>query len=118
MANGHANGMQPRTTSTPGARAGMLNGTDSPNSSIHNGSVHNGTKLQNGRGAAPVVSGTPVEGQPDWAAYTAPDGRSYYYNASTGVSAWEKPGSSPASSVGVASPHVSPATIPATNGVN
>ena len=41
---------------------------------------------------AAVVSGTPVEGQPDWAAYNAPDGRIYYYNATTGVSSWEKPG--------------------------
>lgn len=39
-----------------------------------------------------VVSGKPVEGAADWAAYTAPDGRSYYYNAKTGVSTWDKPG--------------------------
>ena len=39
-----------------------------------------------------VISGRPVEGAPDWAAYTAPDGRTYYYNAKTGVSSWEKPG--------------------------
>merc|ERR1740130_2273410 len=38
-----------------------------------------------------VVSGRPIEGAPDWAAYTAPDGRAYYYNAKTGVSSWEKP---------------------------
>jgi hypothetical protein len=38
-----------------------------------------------------VVGGTPVEGQPDWAAYSAPDGRSYFYNATTGVSSWEAP---------------------------
>ena len=30
-------------------------------------------------------------GATDWAAYTAPDGRTYYYNAKTGVSSWEKP---------------------------
>ena len=38
-----------------------------------------------------VVSGKPVEGAVDWAAYTAPDGRTYYYNARTAVSTWEKP---------------------------
>eukprot|EP00908_Phaeocystis_cordata_P001768 Transcript_11901.p1 GENE.Transcript_11901~~Transcript_11901.p1 ORF type:complete len:360 (-),score=42.81 Transcript_11901:101-1180(-) len=42
-----------------------------------------------------VISGRPVEGAPDWAAYTAPDGRTYYYNAKTGVSSWEKPGPAP-----------------------
>ena len=39
----------------------------------------------------PVISGKPVEGVADWAGYTAPDGRTYYYNAKTGVSSWEKP---------------------------
>jgi len=39
----------------------------------------------------PVISGKPVDGVPDWAGYTAPDGRTYYYNAKTGVSSWEKP---------------------------
>lgn len=38
-----------------------------------------------------VVSGKPVDGATDWAAYTAPDGRTYYYNAKTGISSWEKP---------------------------
>jgi len=38
-----------------------------------------------------VISGKPVEGVADWAGYTAPDGRTYYYNAKTGVSSWEKP---------------------------
>jgi len=38
-----------------------------------------------------VVSGKPVDGATDWAAYTAPDGRTYYYNSKTGVSSWEKP---------------------------
>uniref|UniRef100_A0A7S2GKZ1 WW domain-containing protein n=1 Tax=Haptolina brevifila TaxID=156173 RepID=A0A7S2GKZ1_9EUKA len=38
-----------------------------------------------------VVSGKPVEGNTDWAGYTAPDGRTYYYNGKTGVSSWEKP---------------------------
>jgi len=48
-----------------------------------------------GAGAQPtptVISGRPVEGAPEWSAYTAPDGRTYYYNAKTGVSSWEKPG--------------------------
>lgn len=40
---------------------------------------------------AAVISGKPVEGVADWAGYTAPDGRTYYYNAKTGVSSWEKP---------------------------
>ena len=61
------------------------------------------------RGAQPqlqptptVISGRPVDGAPDWAAYTAPDGRTYYYNAKTGVSAWEKPGSpAPAAPLGL-----------------
>jgi hypothetical protein len=39
----------------------------------------------------PFVSGNPVDGFPDWASYTAPDGRTYYYNAKTGVSSWKKP---------------------------
>jgi len=43
----------------------------------------------------PVVNGKPVDGAADWAAYTAPDGRTYYYNAKTGVSSWEKPTSTP-----------------------
>ena len=38
-----------------------------------------------------VVSGKPVEGAVDWAAYTAPDGRTYYSNARTAVATWEKP---------------------------
>ena len=38
-----------------------------------------------------VVSGTPVEGNPEWSAYTAPDGRKYYYHKESGKSAWEKP---------------------------
>ena len=46
------------------------------------------------RPPAAVVSGTPVDGAADWAAYTAPDGRIYYYNAKTAVSTWEKPASS------------------------
>jgi len=42
--------------------------------------------------AQPVmVSGKPVDGVADWASYTAPDGRNYYYNAKTGVSSWTKP---------------------------
>jgi hypothetical protein len=40
---------------------------------------------------SPFVSGNPVDGFPDWASYTAPDGRTYYYNAKTGVSSWKKP---------------------------
>ena len=51
-----------------------------------------------GAGAQPtptVISGRPVEGAPEWSAYTAPDGRTYYYNAKTGVSSWEKPGPAP-----------------------
>jgi len=46
--------------------------------------------LQN-HSAPAVVSGKPVDGAADWAAYTAPDGRTYYYNSKTGVSSWEKP---------------------------
>jgi len=42
-----------------------------------------------------VVSGKPVEGNTDWAGYTAPDGRTYYYNGKTGVSTWEKPQPAP-----------------------
>lgn len=48
-----------------------------------------------------VISGRPVDGAPDWAAYTAPDGRTYYYNAKTGVSAWEKPGASASPPLGL-----------------
>ena len=32
-----------------------------------------------------VIYVMPVDGAPDWAAYTAPDGRAYYYNAKAGV---------------------------------
>ena len=32
-----------------------------------------------------------LSGNTDWAGYTAPDGRTYYYNGKTGVSSWEKP---------------------------
>ena len=35
--------------------------------------------------------GKPVDGFPDWASYTSPDGRTYYYNAKTGVSSWKMP---------------------------
>jgi len=62
-----------------------------------------------GAGAAPnllpntpaVVSGKPVDGATDWAAYTAPDGRTYYYNAKTGISSWEKPMSTPPFGLGL-----------------
>ena len=47
---------------------------------------------QLGNGGPPrVLSGIPVEGNPEWAAYAAPDGRTYYYNASSGISSWDKP---------------------------
>ena len=53
-------------------------------------------QLQLQAAAPTVVNGQPVEGAPDWAAYMAPDGRAYYYNANTGVSSWERPGPQPA----------------------
>jgi hypothetical protein len=42
-------------------------------------------------GANLMLGGTPVEGLLDWAAYLAPDGRTYYYNAKTGISTWDRP---------------------------
>jgi len=55
--------------------------------------VNGGASPAGARGGKPqpVVSGKPVEGNTDWAGYTAPDGRTYYYNGKTGVSTWEKP---------------------------
>ena len=40
---------------------------------------------------SPFMSGKPVDGFPDWASYPSPDGRTYYYNAKTGTSSWERP---------------------------
>jgi pre-mRNA-processing factor 40 len=40
--------------------------------------------------AAPPGGGAPpVRGGAEWAQHTAPDGRSYYYNATTRASSWE-----------------------------
>ena len=60
-----------------------------------------------GAGAQPtptVISGRPVEGAPEWSAYTAPDGRTYYYNATTGVSSWESPALTQCAAPAVAAP--------------
>jgi len=48
---------------------------------------------QGGQGGAAslVLGGTPVEGLTHWAAYLAPDGRTYYYNSETAISTWDKP---------------------------
>ena len=50
-------------------------------------------------GGTPRPAGTPPQaaqqpaaaGGPAWTEHTAPDGRKYYYNKSTGKSSWEKP---------------------------
>ena len=45
-----------------------------------------------GRDAPPPAAAAPAAAGTGWAAYTAPDGRTYYYNAATAVSTWERPG--------------------------
>ena len=38
-----------------------------------------------------TANGAPAASKPAWTEHTAPDGRKYYYNASTKQSVWEKP---------------------------
>lgn len=72
---------------------GNGSGGNTPSMAANGGGMGGEAGQQGGgaRGAHSLVSGTPIAGNPDWAAFTAPDGRTYYYNATTGVSSWESP---------------------------
>lgn len=85
LSRGSANGM--------GSAIGSSNSLDVLANSCANNEPPLPQRLQHtGKSGPPrVVSGVPVEGHPEWSAYAAPDGRTYYYNATSGVSSWDKP---------------------------
>jgi len=67
-----------------GRQCGMSGGNDVSGGSTGSGGGGVGN-------ANLMMGGTPVEGLKDWAAYIAPDGRTYYYNSRTGISTWDRP---------------------------
>ena len=84
------------STGLESATAGLSlgNGGGPPNAPQQGGNMMGADAAKggaNGNGNTSMMRGIPVEGNPDWSGYTAPDGRTYYYNATTGVSSWEKP---------------------------